>query len=132
MPTTLPYAVAAEMRDRAPKVPNGTDWDSGRCMECDSRYCYDGCGDVPGNVYVVGVGYVTEADGITLAAAGYEVDTITRDGYLRVPQEGSPYPAHVRTDARLHLIGGALPETRMGIEEQVAHTWAAVVTGSNA
>lgn len=57
-----------------------------RCWECDSRYCrYTGdgrCQNVPGNLYVVYHGHVPLETALAFAANGYEVDVLTRPGYL--------------------------------------------------
>lgn len=37
----------------------GMDYESNRCMTCDSRYCGAVCGERPGNMYLSGQGWVS-------------------------------------------------------------------------
>jgi hypothetical protein len=63
--------------------PLPADMEAGRCMWCDSRYCWDGCyAHVPGYLYVVGRGYLPAPAAIAAANEGCEVDGITRDAYM--------------------------------------------------
>lgn len=65
------------------QTPMPAAMDEGRCMWCDSRYCYDGCyADVPGYLYVVGRGYLPAITAIAAAHEGREVDGITRAGRM--------------------------------------------------
>lgn len=44
-----------------------------RCWNCDSRWCYDGGCEVPGNVYVVGHGWASPTVARVLEQSGRTV-----------------------------------------------------------
>ena len=69
----------------------------GRCSECDSRYCYLACGDVPGNVYIAGHGWAPLEVAIDFASNGYQVDGLNRHGYVGGAQHLSVYDRETRT-----------------------------------
>lgn len=51
------------------------DYEIGRCLICDSRYCYSGCfADNPAYVYVTGQGWTHWEKAARFEEAGHRVD----------------------------------------------------------